>query len=141
MGIPRFYINILKKYKNTHFWDPNFKHQCFFMDYNAFIHHHFRFFFKQITYEKLEKLSVAKREQAVADYITEKTLEFVNEVVKPEKMLYIAFDGPVPKSKMILSRARRYTKIKEEAYYEELRKIYKIEEKDRGNNGFGSTGI
>ena len=130
MGIPRFYINILKKYKNTHFWDPNFKHQCFFMDYNAFIHHHFRFFFKQITYEKLEKLSVAKREQAVADYITEKTLEFVNDVVKPEKMLYIAFDGPVPKSKMILSRARRYTKIKEEAYYEELRKIYKIEEKD-----------
>jgi 5'-3' exonuclease len=130
MGVPRFFIEILKKYKNTHFWDPNFRSQYFFMDYNAFIHNTRYSFFKQITYAELEKLSVSKREQALANYVVEKTLEFVNNVVKPEKLLYIAFDGPVPKSKMVESRGRRYKAVKEEKYYDELRETFKIEEKD-----------
>ena len=85
MGIPRFFINLLKKYRNTHFkWDSDFKCQYFFMDYNAFIHNTRYSFLKQTTYLELEKLSVAKREQALADYVVEKTLEFVNNIVKPD---------------------------------------------------------
>ena len=130
MGIPRFFINLLKKYRNTHFkWDSDFKCQYFFMDYNAFIHNTRYSFLKQTTYLELEKLSVAKREQALADYVVEKTLEFVNNIVKPEKLLYISFDGPVPKSKLVESRGRRYKAIKEEKYLDELRETFK-EEKD-----------
>ena len=130
MGVPRFFIELLKKYRNTHFWDSNFRSQYFFMDYNAFIHKTRHSFMKEKKYEDLVKLSVSKREQLLANYIVDKTLEFVNNVTKPEKLLYIAFDGSVPKSKVVESRARRYKTVKEEKYFEELKEIFKIEEKD-----------
>jgi len=128
MGVPRFFIELLKKYKDTHFADPNFKFQYYFMDYNAFIYGALTAFFKQTTYEEFEKLTTSKREQLVANFIVEKTIEFVNEI-KPEKLLYIAFDGPAPRSKMKLQRDRRYKAVKKEAYFKELETLFKIEEK------------
>lgn len=129
MGIPRFFIEILKKYKKTHFADPNFKFHHLFMDYNAFIYPARAAFLKQTSYDEFKKLSVSKREQALANFVVERTIEFVNEI-DPEKLLYIAFDGPAPRSKMKLQRIRRYKGVKEEAYFEELRNIFKIEEKN-----------
>lgn len=128
MGIPRFFINILKRYKNTHFADPKFKFHHFFMDYNAFIYPAKAAFFKQTSYEEFKKLSIAKREQALADFVVKRTIEFVNEIA-PEKLLYIAFDGPAPRSKMKLQRDRRYKTVKQEAYFEELKNKFKVEEK------------
>jgi len=128
MGVPRFFTELLKKYRNTHFSDPNFIFQHLFMDYNAFIYPSLDAFFKQTSYEAFGKLSVSKREQAVANFVVERTIAFVNEI-KPEKLLYIAFDGPAPRSKMKLQRDRRYKSIKLEEYFAELKKIYNIEEK------------
>jgi 5'-3' exonuclease len=129
MGIPRFYIELLKKYKDTHFSDPNFKVHNLFMDYNAFIYPVRAEFFKQKSYDEFSKLSVAKREQELANFVVEKTIEFINEI-SPEKLLYIAFDGPAPRSKMKLQRDRRYKSVKEETYFEELRKTFGVEEKN-----------
>ena len=127
MGIPRFFIQLLKKYRNTHFWDPAFKAQIFLMDYNAFIHNALHEFLKQKKYDEFEKLTVSKREDEFTNFIVKKTIDFVNEVAKPEKLLYIAFDGPVPKSKMLESRARRYKAVKQEEYLDELRKTFKVD--------------
>lgn len=130
MGVPRFFIDILKKYKTTHFkHTSDFKFQHLFMDYNAFIYPSVAAFFKQVSYDSFQKLSVNKREQALADFIVERTVEYVNEL-QPEKLLYIAFDGPAPRSKMKLQRDRRYKGVKGEMFLEELRDIFDIEEKN-----------
>lgn len=127
MGIPRFTINLFKKYKNVHFSKPEFVFNHLFMDYNAFIHTVIKQFYKNIEYEDFKKLTVAKREQSFSDFIVKKTIDFVNDV-KPDKSLHLAFDGPVPRSKMKLQRLRRYQKVKEETYKTELRKIYNIKD-------------
>lgn len=130
MGVPRFFIDILKKYKTTHFkHTSDFKFQYFFMDYNAFIYPSVAKFFKETTYESFQKLSVNKREQAISDFIVDRTIDYVNEL-KPEKMLYIAFDGPAPRSKMKLQRDRRYKGLKAELFFDELRDVFEIEEKN-----------
>lgn len=128
MGIPRFFINILKKYKNTHFRGKGFKFQNLFMDYNAFLYPALGEFCKKYSYGEIEKLSEAKRETLLSEFITQKTIDYVNEL-QPEKFLYIAFDGPAPRSKMKLQRYRRYGGFKDKQYFEELKKEYKIEEK------------
>ena len=127
MGIPRFTINLFKKYKNVHFSKPSFVFNHLFMDYNAFIHNNIKKFYKSTTYQTFEKLTSVKREQAISDFIVKKTIDFVNEL-KPDTSLYIAFDGPVPRSKMKLQRIRRYKSVKQELYEKELQKIYNIED-------------
>lgn len=128
MGIPRFFINIIKKYKETHFRGKGFKFQNLFMDYNAFLYQALKEFSKKYSYGEIEKLSEAKRETLLSEFITEKTINYVNEL-QPERLLYIAFDGPAPRSKMKLQRYRRYGGFKNKQYLEELKKEYKIEEK------------
>lgn len=128
MGIPRFFIEILKKYRNTHFSDPDFEFHHLFMDYNAFIYPARVEFLKKNSYDDLNKLSVSKREQALANFIVKKTIDFVNEI-KPTKLLYLAFDGPAPRSKMKLQRSRRYKGVKIEEYKEKLKKQFNIDEK------------
>ena len=99
MGIPAFFREIFNKYKDTHFWDPKFVCQIFLMDYNAYIHNVYREYFKTVTYDEFKKMSPSKREQNVANFVVEKTIDFVNNVARPDKLLYIAIDGPAPKGK------------------------------------------
>jgi len=128
MGIPRFFINIIKKYKDTHFRGKGFEFQNLFMDYNAFLYPSMIEFSKKYSYEEVKKLTDTKRETLLAEFITNRTINYVNEL-KPEKLLYIAFDGPAPRSKMKLQRYRRYGGVKKREYLEELKKEYKMEEK------------
>jgi hypothetical protein len=60
MGVPRFFIELLKKYKDTHFSDPDFKFEHLLMDYNAFIYPSVASFFKQTPYESFKKLTESK---------------------------------------------------------------------------------
>ena len=91
MGVPRFFTAILKKYRQTHFSDPNFKFEYLFMDYNAFIHNVIPEFFNNTTYEEFKKITVSKREQSIADFVVKKTIQYVKEL-KPSKLLYLAID-------------------------------------------------
>ncbi len=120
MGIPKFFSNIFEKYPKSHFVDKKFRTDVLLMDYNGFIYTAYGEYFKQLTYEKFSKLTKSKREEKIVDFIIKKTLEFVNEEVKPQEMLYIAIDGTVPRGKINESRFRRYNAIKLQKYKEEL---------------------
>ena len=127
MGVPRFFIEILKKYKNTHFVNTDFVYNTFFMDYNAFIHNNVKGeYFKQTTYEKFEKLTSLQKDKEIANFVVQKTLEYINTQIKPTKTLYIAFDGPVPFAKMKLQRARRYKGVKEKNYAKKLSETFSV---------------
>lgn len=127
MGVPRFLIEILKKYKNTHFVNTDFVYNTFFMDYNAFIHNTVKGeYFKQTTYEKFEKLTSLQKDKEIANFVVQRTLEYINTQIKPTNTLYIAFDGPVPFAKMKLQRARRYQGIMDKSYLQELSDIFSM---------------
>lgn len=127
MGVPRFFIEILKKYKKTHFSSENFKFEYLFMDYNAFIYPSSREYLKTISYDKFQKMTVSKREQAIADFVVKKTIQYVKEL-NPSKLLYLAIDGPAPRGKMKLQRSRRYKALMRERYVEKLRKEFDIKD-------------
>ena len=124
MGVPAFFREIFNKYKDTHFWDPKFRSQIFLMDYNAFIHNVYHDYLKEVKYDDFKKLTPTKRDQAIANYVVQRTIDFVNNTARPEKLLYIAIDGPTPKGKMVLSRYRRYMRVKITQFQEEMNKIY-----------------
>lgn len=127
MGIPKFFSNIFQKYPETHFVDKKFVTDVLLLDYNSFIYT-YRDYFKTTTYEKFSKLTKPKREEKIIEFVIKNTLDFVNNVVKPQKLLYIAIDGPTPRGKINESRFRRYKAAKKELYLEELRKEYKIDD-------------
>lgn len=119
MGIPKFFSNIFEKYPKSHFVDKKFRTDVLLMDYNGFIYSYPEYF-KLTTYENFSKLTKSKREEKIVDFIINKTLNFVNEEVQPQKMLYIAIDGTVPRGKINESRFRRYKAVKIQQYKEEL---------------------
>jgi 5'-3' exonuclease len=128
MGIPSFFREILTKYENTHFWDPNFVVKYLLLDYNAMIHKMVSDYFKTVEYDTFKKLSASKKDEKIIQFIIEKTLYFVNSVIKPEKLLYISIDGPAPRSKMELQRFRRYKSVKGEKYFSKLREKFDIKD-------------
>jgi len=128
MGVPRFFRNLLKKYRNTHFWDPNFVSDYFFMDYNAFLYKCISDLFKKLPYAEFKRMTFSQREDVIIDYIVKETISFSNNIGRPRKLLYLAFDGPAPRSKMKLQRERRYKSVSDKRYIEILKKKYNIKD-------------
>ena len=127
MGVPRFFIEILKKYKKTHFSDPSFKFQYYFMDYNAFIYKSISLFFNDVKYDEFKQLSMSKRETTLSTFIVNETIKHVNEI-SPEKLVYIALDGSAPRSKMKLQRYRRYKSVKKKLFIKKIKKMFDLKE-------------
>merc|ERR1711865_544031 len=104
MGIPSYFRTILERYPKAHFWKPNVKTDYLFIDFNS------------IIYVQLAKLATDKNTNKTAtqidNLVIKYTIEFLQhlicDVTKPQKMVYIAFDGTVPMAKMLQSRARRF---------------------------------
>ena len=123
MGIPSYFRTILERYPKAHFWKPNVKTDYLFIDFNS------------IIYIQLAKLNVAtnsnKTSAQIDNLVIKYTVDFLQhlicDVTKPEKMVYIAFDGTVPMAKMLQSRARRFKGIKEKNYKNIVNKKYNLE--------------
>ena len=131
MGVPSFFASILrnKYYKNVHSGVKNGKFKCdyFFMDYNGIVY---------AGYEKIKKniegnnLSKDKIEELIIDEVIRYTKYLICDVVKPEKLTYIALDGPAPRAKMVQQRSRRYKGYFEKIYMQEQKKKYKVNSDD-----------
>ena len=125
MGIPGLFSNILKKYKETIDW-KNISTDYYFMDFNSFMHLVISKYISE-NMEELKKISQVKIETKIIKFLIEKTEEIVTQIVKPQKILYIAIDGSVPLAKMTQQRSRRYKGIIMNEYIQQLREKYKIE--------------
>lgn len=130
MGVPSFFREILEKYRQTHFWDQKFQIDLLFIDFNATIYTALHSYFKRITYDAFEKMTPLKRDNAIVQHVVQYTLDLINNLLRPRKLLYLAFDGSAPRSKMQLQRERRYHKLKKDAFVEGLREIYKVKTPD-----------
>mgnify|MGYP001219613672 CR=1 FL=1 len=108
MGIPSYFRTILERYPQAHYWKNEVKTDYLFIDFNS------------IIYVQLSKLattnnsskSVTEIDNLVIKYTIEFLQHLICDVTKPQKMVYIAFDGTVPMAKMLQSRTRRFKSIK-----------------------------
>ena len=127
MGVPTFFLSILrnKYYKNIHSGVKNGKLNCdyFFLDYNGIVY---------AAYERIKKniegnnFSKEKIEELIIEEVIRYTKYLICEVVKPEKLTYIALDGPAPRAKMVQQRSRRYKGYYDKIYMQNEKKKYKL---------------
>lgn len=110
MGIAGLLRNILKQYPSVHLPapNPNIKIDYLFIDFNAFIYNTIHAFPKDVVYDFTKNKDTAAYEEELVKLVIKNTLELVNKVCKPSKLLYIAIDGPPPMAKMVQQRERRY---------------------------------
>ena len=121
MGVPSLFREVVTKYKKTHFWKDDFKVDYFFWDFNG------------VIYETVAKMpnkynssNNSKYEDKIINNVINETCRILKEVVKPNKMIYIAIDGPAPKAKMIQQRWRRYKTIKLNNFRKNLYNKYSL---------------
>jgi 5'-3' exoribonuclease 1 len=110
MGIAGLLRNILKQYPSIHLPAPNAKIKIdyLFIDFNAFIYNTIHAFPKDVVYNFTKNKNTTAYEEELVKLVIKNTLELVNKVCKPSKLLYIAIDGPPPMAKMVQQRERRY---------------------------------
>lgn len=135
MGVPRLVKIILEKYKKSHQHVDGQVIQYFYMDFNPIIYSCY-YDFCQSVGNKIQHLSQATIERGIIEHVIAKTKHMITDVVKPTKLVYIAIDGPAPRSKMIQQRHRRYRKILENKIKSDLKTqagIYDKEPWDTSN--------
>jgi 5'-3' exonuclease len=122
MGVSGLLRDILKKYPSVHLPapHPNIKIDYLFIDFNAFIYNTIHAFPKDVVYDFSKNKETTSYEKQLVKLVIKNTLELVNKVCKPSKLLYIAIDGPPPLAKMVQQRERRYMNV----YKEQLNKQY-----------------
>lgn len=127
MGVPGYFKTLLKRNKELLNLSLN-NIDYFFMDYNNIIHTAYQEYLNN-TNDELEKLTKSKLQNNIIDYIIQKTLYIVNNIVNPKELLFIAMDGVPPRSKMEQQRMRRYKKIYTESLKKQIKKKYNIPNK------------
>ena len=117
MGIPTYLKHILKNYPNIYRGQVSHIDHLY-IDFNAMIYG----VVAVLDYKKFSSYFQYEN-QLISDTI--KSLEYViKDVVKPQKSVYIAMDGPAPIAKIAQQRARRYKTIKDQQFIRELEEKY-----------------
>lgn len=110
MGVSGLLRHVIKKYPSIHLPAPNplVPVHYLFIDFNAFIYETIKSFPTDVVYDFTLKKDIQSYEKRLVALVIENTIHLVNKVIKPQKLLYIAIDGPPPLSKMEQQRERRY---------------------------------
>lgn len=125
MGIPTYFRQIIKDYPSTHFWKDGMEVDHFLIDFNAMIYQVINILNKELG-PKVNIISSYDYEKKLLNGVIKQLRHVICEVICPKKSVYIAVDGPPPRSKMVQQRSRRYKTIKEENFKRELEKKYKV---------------
>lgn len=123
MGIPSLFRTLVKKYPDIHYWNDNLDIDHLYLDYNCLIHH------CKSTFVPSANTNPRQTEEEFITHVINYTSHIVCDVVKPRKLLYIAVDGPVPMTKVIRQRARRYKKVQDLQYKSKMCEKHKAEMK------------
>jgi 5'-3' exoribonuclease 2 len=131
MGVPTFFLSIIRNkfYKNVHSGVSSNNVDCdyFFLDYNGIVYAAYEKIKKNIEGKNLSKNSV---EEIIIEEVIRYTKYLICDVVKPNKLTYIALDGPAPRGKMVQQRSRRYKGYYDKIYVEKEREKMGLEKKE-----------
>lgn len=121
MGIPSLFRTLVAKYPNIHYWDADVETDHLYLDYNCLIHH------CKSTFVSSNQTNARQYEEEFITHIINYTSHIVCDIVKPKKLVYIAIDGPVPMTKVMKQRARRYKKVQDCMFHQKLCEKYNVE--------------
>jgi 5'-3' exonuclease len=124
MGVPSFFRQIIQKYPRTQFANPSLTVNHFCIDFNSIIYDTFNSSIFKNKILETSGLTTTKLENNLIKHIISNVANLVNNVVRPNKSIYIAIDGPVPRAKMIQQRARRFKTIIEKEIKREIEAKY-----------------
>lgn len=127
MGIPTLFSSIIKNKSYTGILAPVIPKEtnCDFLllDFNGSIYNGYANVLKKIAGKNFNKNQI---EELIINEVKKELQELVCDIIQPKKLLYIAFDGPVPMAKMIEQRGRRYKAYFEKMYFKEVKRKMNI---------------
>jgi 5'-3' exonuclease len=134
MGVPGFFLWLMKNYKKDRFVNnidfyksKEFKWLC--LDANCLIH--------PKCYEVLAENPNFKKLETLEKKMISRCLEYIERLVSltnPTEGLYIAIDGVAPVAKIKQQRSRRFKSINDRAMMDRLKDKYGIEKSNFWNN-------
>ena len=127
MGVPSLFRTLVQQYPKIISNVERSKCDYLLMDFNCLIHG---------CKENITPGSRNQEEELITEVISY-TSDIICNIVKPQKVVYIAVDGPVPKAKMDKQRLRRFKKVSDDYYISKLKTKY---DKDT-TNAFNSNKI
>lgn len=108
MGIPLFFRYLVNNYDDIISSNKKLLNcNNLYLDLNCAIHYCCREILKDVEYSKQNKNKI---EEKMLNNVL-KYIELLYDYSKPNKLLFIAVDGPAPKAKMIQQRQRRFKKF------------------------------
>lgn len=126
MGVPGYFKTIIKENPDLLYFSENEDNDYLFMDYNNLIHTAYQEYLKKME-NKLSNKSLYDIEKEIIQHIVKKTIDIVNNIVKPKKLFYIAMDGTPPRAKMEQQRLRRFKSVLEKGIEKELKAKYNLD--------------
>lgn len=131
MGVPGFFLWLIKNYKNEHFVtkENNNNFDYFLIDTNCMLHPEcFKVLAENDKINDINKLQ-KKMYNACIEY-----LEKIIKIAKPKKGVYIAIDGVAPVAKIKQQRYRRFKSVYDRQLYNNIRRKYNKPEPFFWNN-------
>ena len=125
MGIPLYFRYLIKNYDNIISQNNKFTTSTnLYLDLNCAIHYCCREVLEENPYSKQKHNSIEHK--MILNVI--KYIKLLVNYSQPQKLLFIAIDGPAPKAKMVQQRQRRFKKFYEQDKTQQLKNKHKIVE-------------
>ena len=125
MGIPLYFRYLIKNYDNIISQNNKFPTSTnLYLDLNCAIHYCCREVLEENPYSKQKHNSIEHK--MILNVI--KYIKLLVNYSQPQKLLFIAIDGPAPKAKMVQQRQRRFKKFYEQDKTQQLKNKHKIVE-------------
>jgi len=122
MGIPSYFRTILENYPNVIYANSKKKTDYFLIDFNSIIYSQI----PKVDMQKNGNKTKIQIENLIIKYTIAYLKHAICDFVKPQKMIYFAFDGVAPRAKMTQQRWRRFKSIKENDFDNYLQKKYNL---------------
>lgn len=122
MGVPGFFVWLVKKYKNIIKYDIDVDIDILYLDANCLIHPQSQKALKKYPNWQGVDYIEGKMLDEIENYI-----DYLIDVVQPKKLLYIAVDGVAPCAKIKHQRMRRFKSIKYRDQINSLKKKFGME--------------
>src|ERR1700722_10671220 len=103
MGVPSFFKQLIKKYRNILKNNPNKKIKALYIDANCLFHPQ--------CFKILDLYKNEHNQQKLFEYMSNRIIEYLDYIIRlnnPEEIVYIAVDGIAPLAKISQQRKRRF---------------------------------
>jgi 5'-3' exonuclease len=129
MGVPGFFVWLVKKYKNIIIYELDKETDILYLDANCLVHPQTQKVLKKYNDWKTRSYIEEKMLDEIEDYI-----EHLIEYTQPKKMVYIAIDGVAPCAKIKHQRMRRFKSIKYRSQINSLKRKHNLKIDNKWDN-------